>query len=224
VRAASGSLRDALSLLDTAIAELRSQLDQNRFNTHLRKELLAVYQEKQHTLEQVVRANLWVGLVALVGAAAIIGAQTLSLRALLPANSIFHRVEGHDLTLGGESCRKERDLSFVCGSGVIRADAVSGQWGVHRCMTAPDSGELRIRARMVLGSFLAGDYDPTPDREGTIRLSVDGLEIGAMTTRPAFLWHQFIQFDTRQFRDREATVELTLTGAALHCFDFRIVR
>ena len=49
------SYREKLLLLDTAIAELRSQLDQNRFNTHLRKELLAVYQEKQHTLEQVVR-------------------------------------------------------------------------------------------------------------------------------------------------------------------------
>jgi hypothetical protein len=49
------SYREKLLLLDTAIAELRSQLDQNRFNTHLRKELLAVYQEKQHTLEQVVK-------------------------------------------------------------------------------------------------------------------------------------------------------------------------
>jgi hypothetical protein len=49
------SYREKLLLLDTAIAELRSQLDQNRFNTHLRKELLAVYQQKQHTLEQVVR-------------------------------------------------------------------------------------------------------------------------------------------------------------------------
>ncbi|HKD10809.1 MAG TPA: hypothetical protein VKE50_01995 [Thermoanaerobaculia bacterium] len=49
------SYREKLLLLDTAIAELRSQLDQNRFNTHLRKELLAAYQEKQHTLEQVVK-------------------------------------------------------------------------------------------------------------------------------------------------------------------------
>ncbi len=49
------SYREKLLLLDGAIADLRAQLDQNHFNTHLRKELLAMYQEKQHTLEQVVR-------------------------------------------------------------------------------------------------------------------------------------------------------------------------
>ena len=47
--------REKLLLLDGAITDVRAQLDQNRFNTHLRKELLAMYQEKQHTLEQVVR-------------------------------------------------------------------------------------------------------------------------------------------------------------------------
>jgi len=48
------SYREKLLLLDGAIADLRTQLDQNRFNTHLRRELLAMYQEKQRTLEQVV--------------------------------------------------------------------------------------------------------------------------------------------------------------------------
>jgi len=47
--------REKLLLLDSAIGDLRAQLEQNRFNTHLRRELLTVYQEKQRTLEQVVK-------------------------------------------------------------------------------------------------------------------------------------------------------------------------
>jgi hypothetical protein len=51
----SASYREKLQLLDSAIADLRSQLEGNRFNTHLRKELLAMYQEKKRTLEEVVK-------------------------------------------------------------------------------------------------------------------------------------------------------------------------
>jgi hypothetical protein len=47
--------REKLVLLDNAIGDLRTQLEQNRFNTHLRRELLTIYQEKQRTLEQVVK-------------------------------------------------------------------------------------------------------------------------------------------------------------------------
>lgn len=47
--------REKLMILDSAITDLRAQLEDNRFNNHLRRELLAVYQEKQRTLEQVVR-------------------------------------------------------------------------------------------------------------------------------------------------------------------------
>ena len=47
--------REKLDVLDSAIAELRSSIDQNRFNTHLRRELLAVYQEKQRTLQQLMK-------------------------------------------------------------------------------------------------------------------------------------------------------------------------
>jgi hypothetical protein len=49
------SYREKLQLLDSAIGDLRGQLEGNRFNTHLRKELLAMYQEKKRTLEQVVK-------------------------------------------------------------------------------------------------------------------------------------------------------------------------
>lgn len=47
--------REKLQLLDSAIAECRSQIEQNRFNTHLRRELLAMYQEKQRTLQDLMK-------------------------------------------------------------------------------------------------------------------------------------------------------------------------
>jgi hypothetical protein len=47
--------REKLDVLDSAIAELKSSIDQNRFNTHLRRELLAAYQEKQRTLQNLMK-------------------------------------------------------------------------------------------------------------------------------------------------------------------------
>ena len=47
--------REKLLVLDSAIAELRAQSDQNRFNAHLRREMMSLYQEKQRTLEDVLR-------------------------------------------------------------------------------------------------------------------------------------------------------------------------
>lgn len=47
--------REKLDVLDSAISELKASIDQNRFNTHLRRELLAVYQEKQRTLQNLMK-------------------------------------------------------------------------------------------------------------------------------------------------------------------------
>lgn len=47
--------REKLVVLDAAIAELKSSIEQNRGNTHLRRELLAVYQEKQRTLQDLMK-------------------------------------------------------------------------------------------------------------------------------------------------------------------------
>ena len=48
------SYREKLLLLDSAIDDLRSQTGQNPSNAHLRYELLAMYQEKQRTLEEIL--------------------------------------------------------------------------------------------------------------------------------------------------------------------------
>ncbi len=49
------SYREKLMLLDDAIAECQTNIDRNRQNAYLRKQLLAIYSEKQRTLEQVMR-------------------------------------------------------------------------------------------------------------------------------------------------------------------------
>ena len=47
--------REKLEVLDSAIADLRSSIEQNRYNTHLRRELLAMYKEKQQTLQNLMK-------------------------------------------------------------------------------------------------------------------------------------------------------------------------
>ena len=47
------NLRERLGLIDAAIAEYRTEIDRNRFNAHLRQQLLWIYQEKRRTLEQI---------------------------------------------------------------------------------------------------------------------------------------------------------------------------
>jgi hypothetical protein len=51
------SYREKLLVLDAAIAECRSQVERNRFNAHLRLELLSVYHEKQRTLEALLKED-----------------------------------------------------------------------------------------------------------------------------------------------------------------------
>jgi hypothetical protein len=51
------SYREKLQVLDSAIADLRAQAGINPANGHLRRQLLAMYQEKQDTLEQVLEAK-----------------------------------------------------------------------------------------------------------------------------------------------------------------------
>lgn len=46
--------REKLMVLDSAIDDLRAQARQNPSNAHLRYQLLAMYQEKQHTLEEIL--------------------------------------------------------------------------------------------------------------------------------------------------------------------------
>jgi hypothetical protein len=49
--------REKLLVLDSAIADLKWQAGINPANGHLRRQLLAMYQEKQDTLEQILEAK-----------------------------------------------------------------------------------------------------------------------------------------------------------------------
>lgn len=49
------SYREKLQLLDGAITEIRAEIDRNQYNTHLRRELLAMYAEKQRTLQDLMK-------------------------------------------------------------------------------------------------------------------------------------------------------------------------
>lgn len=51
------SYKEKLMLLDDAIAECEANIEQNRQNAHLRKQLLAMYSEKQQTLRDVLRED-----------------------------------------------------------------------------------------------------------------------------------------------------------------------
>jgi hypothetical protein len=47
------NLRERLEAIDAAIVEYRAEIARNRFNAHLRQQLLWIYQEKRRTLEQI---------------------------------------------------------------------------------------------------------------------------------------------------------------------------
>jgi hypothetical protein len=51
------SYREKLLVLDSAIADLRAQAGENPSNAHLRNQLLAMYQEKQQTLRDVLETK-----------------------------------------------------------------------------------------------------------------------------------------------------------------------
>ena len=51
------SYKEKLMLLDDAIAECEANIAQNRQNAHLRRQLLAMYSEKQQTLRDVLRED-----------------------------------------------------------------------------------------------------------------------------------------------------------------------
>lgn len=51
------SYREKLLVIDGAISELRAETGQNPSNAHLRYQLLAMYQEKQQTLEEVLETK-----------------------------------------------------------------------------------------------------------------------------------------------------------------------
>ena len=57
VSAAAVSYREKLLMIDAAISDTRSNLDQNRFNVRLRTDLADLYREKQQTLKELLTGD-----------------------------------------------------------------------------------------------------------------------------------------------------------------------
>ena len=55
--ALAAAYREKLLVLDSEISEMRGEIERNRFNTHLRRELLAIYKEKQRTLQDLMKVG-----------------------------------------------------------------------------------------------------------------------------------------------------------------------
>ncbi|MGI8742585.1 MAG: hypothetical protein ACR2NN_08445 [Bryobacteraceae bacterium] len=51
----AAAYKEKLVMLDSAIAELKTTVDQNRFNAKLQAELAALYKEKQQTLQEILQ-------------------------------------------------------------------------------------------------------------------------------------------------------------------------
>ncbi len=169
------------------------------------------------------RALSRLSLLLLLGVAVVVALRTRSRQRLLPATSIFHQVEASDLTLGGTTCRKLEPLVFQCGENRLEARPVTGSvWGVHLCMHTTAAGPLEVRLRKRMGSFVKGFYSVPMKGTGTIEARLDGASLGKIKTRHPFLRRQFLQYDTRKVRGRESSLELSLEGVALNCFDFRV--
>jgi hypothetical protein len=147
---------------------------------------------------------------------------------LLPPQSIFREGEGERMTattaIAGNRCDQRETSVWQCGPYDLKADVVSGIYGTHLCMNAaPSYATLVWSASVALGRFIEGRYDPS-ESSGHIRVAIDGVEIGDMATRGIDQGLQTIRFDTRAMAGRHGQVNIEITGAPLHCFDFQIIR
>jgi len=165
----------------------------------------------------------WSTLALLLAIVAVLANRTRDRRRMLPADSLFHQLSGPELTLDGEPCVKTKPLTFVCGDHVLRPEVLPGIWGIHSCMSTTVDTDLKIVATLPLGSFIAGRYDPRKEGAGSIQVSVNGQSLGKVETRNPRLRAQSIEFDTRGQPGPQSDLDISLEGAALYCFDFRIV-
>ena len=165
----------------------------------------------------------WIAVTAIVGAGVLIVLRAQTREHLLPANSIFHRVDGHNLTVHGNACVKNGPLAFECRNYPLEAQSASGSWGAHLCMTTGERRPLTISLATKLGSAIQIFTDTFADN-GSVKVSVNNQELGSAKTRRSHADWRIFQFETSAFAGRESSqLKIEVAGAVLRCFDIRVV-
>jgi hypothetical protein len=127
------------------------------------------------------------------------------------------------LSLAGYRCEAQQG-AWRCGEHLLSRSVVSGAYGSHVCWNTRTPGTLVITARRRLGKFLQASYDPRVNTTGRIRVFADNEQLGDAPTRGDENGLTFVQADTRTRAGKLVDLRWELEGAALHCFDLRIVR
>jgi hypothetical protein len=153
---------------------------------------------------------------------ASIGLRTQSLKQLLPNNSIFHQLYDGELSLEERRCRKVGDLDFDCSGSPVRAAYVSGSWGSHLCMTSLETTSAKIETKFPLRDGILAKFDPEFG-SGAVAVTVNGESLGTFSTEKPTTDYHLAYFDTRKFgRTKPATVQITVSGNAMRCFDIQL--
>jgi hypothetical protein len=165
----------------------------------------------------------WVAAASMAALALVAVQRHGTKKHLLPSKSIFHRAEELHLSVAGKSCATQAALTFSCPDHSLEAAYTLGSWGPHLCMATNERRPLKISLLTELGADLQV-YTDTKSDNGSVKVSVDQQVLGEVSTRhPDSDW-RVLQFDTHRFTKREAVrLELEIAGAALRCFDVRIV-
>jgi hypothetical protein len=169
------------------------------------------------------RALALLGLLALIGACA----RRYSTRSqLLPKTSVFQKLPASALKVDDVACHSYAELGFVCGPQTLRAAAVDGAAAMHLCMTAPGAHKVSLELATELGSFLEARYESSASAEpGSVRVAVNGDDLGQVAARDREQWPQRVLFDTRGYRGQPSSrLTAEFTGRTLACFDLRMLR
>jgi hypothetical protein len=167
--------------------------------------------------------------IAAVAGAAVLGLCALRYRTrhqLLPKTSLFQKLPGSAIKVDDAPCQAQAELSYICGGHLLRADAVDGQAGMHLCMTVPGARKLSLELPTKLGAYVEARYESAHGIDpGSVRVAVNGSELGLVPARTRDQWVQKLLFDTRAYQDQpSARLSVEFTGGSLACFDVRALR
>ena len=176
--------------------------------------------DKRRTLRLTGKARVLALALSLLALGGLLWQRTQSRTALVSTTSLFRSVPAGTLTLDEQPCKETQPLVFSCGSKKeVAAKWVSGLYGSHLCMSAPQEGVLTYRRTVRFHEALRGRYDPSSAR-GRISVRFGQEPPLVVPARPRDQGQQFLRFDTRKYAGTDRELLIEVHGSALHCFDF----